>query len=315
MNHLLAELGSYGIVLISSYGYVGLAALTLLGGMFVPVPTELVLPLVGFLVLRGEFSFVAAAAVATAGSVGGALAVYALGYWLGEETLRRFVGRFGRFVLVRESDLDKVLGYFERRGGVAVLVGRIVPGASSFVSVPAGLARMPVFKYLAYTTIGCAVWNVAHIGLGWALGTQWRLVTEYAPMFQYAVIAAMVAGVLWFLWHRRRTAAAGGANTLRSSERKENPTSGRLIGPGLLRTPVPIHPSVEKQARSWKPALPSTLEGEHPVRLRGEPRHIRRCRPPAVNRGQTLLVLGGPTGHRAPLSNVDGNLVLPQLTE
>lgn len=315
MNHLLGEFGSYGIVLTSSYGYAGLAVLTLLGGMFVPVPTELVLPLVGFLVFRGEFSFVAAATVATAGSVGGALAVYALGYWLGEETLRRFVGRFGRFVLVRESDLDGVLGYFERRGGVAVLVGRIVPGASSFVSVPAGLARMPVFKYLAYTTTGCAVWNVAHIGLGWALGTQWRLVTEYAPVLQYAVITAMVAGVLWFLSHRRRTAAAGSARTPRPSDLRESPTSDPLIGPGYSATPAPIHPSIEKQARSRKLALPTTLEGEHPVRLRGEPRHIRRRCPPAVNRGQALLVLGGPTGHRAPLSNVDGNLVLPQLTE
>ena len=134
MNHLLAELGSSGIVLVSSSGYAGLALIMLLGGMFVPVPTELVLPLAGFLVLRGEFSFVAAAVAATAGSVGGALAVYALGSWLGEEALRRFVGRFGRFVLVRESDLDRVLGYFERRGRAAVLVGRIVPGASSFVS-------------------------------------------------------------------------------------------------------------------------------------------------------------------------------------
>ena len=250
MNHLLAELGSYGIVLISSYGYVGLAVLTLLGGMFVPVPTELVLPLVGFLVLRGEFSFVAAATVATAGSVGGALAVYALGYWLGEETLRRFVGRFGRFVLVRESDLDGVLGYFERRGGVAVLVGRVVPGASSFVSVPAGIARMPIFKYLAYTTIGCAVWNAGHIGLGWALGTQWRLVTEYAPVFQYAVIAALVAVALRFLWHRRRTADNGNASTFRSSERKEKPTPDPLIGPEFTATMAPIHPSFEKEALS-----------------------------------------------------------------
>lgn len=207
MSHLISELWSSVTVLITSYGYVGLAVLMLLGGMFVPVPAELVLPLVGFLVLQGEFSFVAAAAVATAGSVGGALAVYAVGYRLGEEPLRRIIRRFGRFVLVRESELDRVLAYFERRGGTAVLAGRIFPGASSFISVPAGLARMPILKYLAYTTIGCAVWNVTHIGLGWALGTQWRLVAEYAPMLQYAALAAVAAGMLWFLWHRLRTAA------------------------------------------------------------------------------------------------------------
>ena len=208
MDHLLAELGSLATVFVGAHGYVGLAILMFLGGMFVPVPTEIVLPLVGFLVLRGELSFVVAAAVATAGSVGGALAVYALGYRLGEETLRRFVGRFGRFVFVRESDLDRVLRYFERRGGMAVMVGRMVPGATSFVSVPAGLARMPVFKYLAYTTIGCATWNAAHIALGWALGTQWRLVKDYAPTLQYAVISAMVVAMLWFLWRRRRSSTS-----------------------------------------------------------------------------------------------------------
>lgn len=211
MNHLLTELGSSGVVLISSYGYAGLAVLMLMGDMFMPVPTEIVLPLVGFLALRGEFSFVAAVAVATAGSVTGALAVYALGHRLGEEPLRRFVGRFGRFALVGEPDLDRVLGYFERRGGMAVMVGRILPGTSSFVSVPAGLARMPLWRYVAYTTVGCAAWNLAHIGLGWVLGSQWGLVREYAPMLQYAAIAAMTSGVIFFVWHRRRSLREGRA--------------------------------------------------------------------------------------------------------
>ncbi len=180
-----------------------------LGAMFLPVPTEIVLPLVGFLILRGEFTLVAAVAAATAGSMGGALAVYAAGYRLGEEPVRRFVGRFGRYFLLRTSDLDRVLGYFERRGGVAVLFGRMVPGAGSFVSVPAGLARMSLSRYLAFSTMGYAAWNAAHILLGMALGAQWRLAAEYAPVLQYAAIAAMISGALWLLWHRRNRAPAG----------------------------------------------------------------------------------------------------------
>jgi membrane protein DedA with SNARE-associated domain len=204
INHALAEPGSFAIFLMTSHGYLGLAVLMFLGGMFVPVPAEIVLPLVGFLVFRGELSFAAAVAAATAGSVGAALAVYAVGYRLGEEALRRLVRRFGRYLLVGERDLDRMLGHFERHGGTSVLVGRLVPGAGSLVSVPAGLARMPISRYLACTTVGCAAWNLAHIGLGWALGTRWHLVSEQASMLQYAVAAAMAAGVLWYLWRIAR---------------------------------------------------------------------------------------------------------------
>ena len=204
INHALAEPGSFAIFLMSSHGYLGLAVLMFLGGMFVPVPAEIVLPLVGFLVFRGELSFAAAVAATTAGSVGGALAVYAVGYRLGEEALRRLVRRFGRYLLVGERDLDRMLWHFERHGGTTVLVGRLVPGAGSLVSVPAGLARMPISRYLACTTVGCAAWNLAHIGLGWALGTRWHLVSEHASMLQYAVAAAMAAGVLWYLWRIAR---------------------------------------------------------------------------------------------------------------
>jgi membrane protein DedA with SNARE-associated domain len=91
-----------------------------------------------------------------------------------------------------------------------VLVGRLVPGAGSLVSVPAGLARMPISRYLACTTVGCAAWNLAHIGLGWALGTRWHLVSEHASMLQYAVAAAMAAGVLWYLWRIARRSETEG---------------------------------------------------------------------------------------------------------
>jgi membrane protein DedA with SNARE-associated domain len=178
INHELAEPGSFAIFLKTSHGYLGLAVLMFLGGMFVPVPAEIVLPLVGFLVFRGELSFAAAVAATTAGSVGGALAVYAVGYRLGEEALRRLVRRFGRYLLVGERDLDRMLGHFERHGGTTVLVGRLVPSAGSLVSVPAGL--------------------------GWILGTRWHLVSEHASMLQYTVAAAMAAGVLWYLWRIAR---------------------------------------------------------------------------------------------------------------
>lgn len=202
MGDLLADLIPSVTGVVRSYGYVGLLVLMALGDMFMPIPTQLILPLSGFLASQDQLSLFPAMAAATTGSVIGALVVYGVGRQLGDEPLRRLIGRFGRYVLVGESDLDKARRYFEQRGRTAVLVGRIIPGTSSFISVPAGVARMPFWRYTAYTAIGCAVWNVVHIGLGWVLGTQWRLVRQYAPAFEYVAIAALAVVVLWFFWRR-----------------------------------------------------------------------------------------------------------------
>jgi membrane protein DedA with SNARE-associated domain len=204
MGDLLADLIPSVTNLVRSYGYVGLLVLMAMGDMFLPIPTQLILPLSGFLASQGQLALFPAMVAATTGSVIGALIIYGVGRQLGDKSLRKLIGRFGRYVLVRESDFDKARSYFEQRGRTAVLVGRIIPGTSSFISVPAGVARMPLGRYTIYTAAGCAVWNVAHIGLGWILGTQWRLIREYAPVFEYVMLAALGAIVIWFFWRRWR---------------------------------------------------------------------------------------------------------------
>ena len=202
MNGLLAGLEGWLTDVVSSFGYAGIFALIVLQNLFPPIPSALILPLAGFLVGQGRFSFLPVLVAPTSGSVVSALVFYALGRRLGEERLRRFVRRFGRFVLVDESDLDTVSGWFERRGGTAVLFGRLVPGVGTFVSLPAGFWGMSVPRFVVYTALGTGIWNGAFVGLGWVLGARWRLVQEYAPVPQYAVLAAAVVALLWFLWRR-----------------------------------------------------------------------------------------------------------------
>ncbi len=204
MNGMLAGLEGWVVDVVYSFGYVGVALLIALQNVFPPIPSALILPLAGFLVGQGRFSFLPVLAAATSGSVASALVFYALGRWLGEERVRRLVGRFGRFVLVEEADLDRVNGWFERRGGTAVLFGRLVPGVGTFVSLPAGFWRMPLPRFVLYTALGTGVWNGTFIGLGWTLGARWRLVQQYSPVLQYAALAAAIVAVTWFLWHRRR---------------------------------------------------------------------------------------------------------------
>jgi membrane protein DedA with SNARE-associated domain len=173
-----------------------------LSNLLVPIPSALVLPLAGFLVGQGRFSFVPLLIWTTAGAVASSLIPYVAGRWLGEERLHRFLGRFGRFALVYKSDLDKASGWFERHGGTAVLICRLVPGVGSLISVPAGTERMGLWRFVLYTGLGSGLWNGGFIGLGWWLGTRWGLAGQYERVVLYAVVAAVSGGFSWLLWRR-----------------------------------------------------------------------------------------------------------------
>jgi membrane protein DedA with SNARE-associated domain len=203
VGDLLASLAQLATDFVEYSGYIGVFVLVLLGNLHLPVPTQLTLPLAGFLIEQGQFTFVSVMVSSTAAAVAVSLFFYYVGLWIGEENLRRFVGRFGRFLFVGEKDLDKASKVFDRHGGKAILIGHFVPGVGAFISIPAGLRHMPISgRFMIYTIIGCILWNGAHVGLGWALGSQWTLVKQYVSIIEYAVVAAMVAAIVWFVWRR-----------------------------------------------------------------------------------------------------------------
>lgn len=129
---------------VYSSGYVGLIVLIALGNLHLPVPTEITLALAGFLVGQGSFSFVAVMGWTTLAAVAVSLIFYYFGFWVGEESLRRLVGRIERFKLLRVSDLNKAGGMSERHGGKAIFIGHLVPGMGALISIPAGIKHMPI---------------------------------------------------------------------------------------------------------------------------------------------------------------------------
>jgi membrane protein DedA with SNARE-associated domain len=160
--------------------------------VFPPVPSEVVLPLGGYLAERGELSPVGVVVAATAGSVAGAWVLYGLGAALGE---KRATVVLGRLPLVDEDDVARAVYWFERHGWWAVLAGRLMPGVRSLVSIPAGAARMNPALFTLLTLVGSAVWNGALVGAGMALGTQWRLVEENGWVLDVVLAGAFVAAV------------------------------------------------------------------------------------------------------------------------
>jgi membrane protein DedA with SNARE-associated domain len=186
---------------IARLGYVGLAALIALETVVPPLPSEVVLPLAGFLCGRGDLNFIAAVAAATAGSVLGATLLYWLAWALGERRLRSLIARYGKWMLISESDLDAALVWFRRHGRSSVFLGRLVPAVRSYISVPAGIVRMPLPEFLVATTLGSGLWNTVLIGAGWLLGDRWETIVPQLARFGNGVLIliglAVVAFVAW----------------------------------------------------------------------------------------------------------------------
>ena len=188
--------------LIEAFGALGVAFLMALENLFPPIPSELILPFVGFLVGRGEIGFLPALIASTAGSLSGALILYALGRWGG----RNLILRYGRYLRVKEADLDRAEGWFDKYDEWVVLFGRMVPGVRSVVSIPAGMLRTPFLRFVLLTTAGSAAWNTLLLGAGWYLGENWQQIEGFVGSLSNFVLVlvalALVAAAIW--WWRRR---------------------------------------------------------------------------------------------------------------
>src|SRR5688572_11733878 len=193
MGGVLTDLVRWVIDVVHSLGYVGVFVLILSGSLYLPIPTELTLPLFGFLIGNGRLSFVPVLLAATAARVCAALVLYAVGFRLKEARLRRVIKHFERSKLLFVSDLETASAVFERHGGKAILVGHLIPGVGALVSVPAGLKRMPVrWRFLGYTILGCSIWNASLIGLGWALGGRWRIIEVFTSFVGSAILIILI---------------------------------------------------------------------------------------------------------------------------
>ncbi|WNV82758.1 DedA family protein [Umezawaea sp. Da 62-37] len=185
--------------LMTTLGAPGAGIAIALENLFPPLPSELFLPLAGFTASRGGMSLVAAIAWTTAGSVAGALLLYYLGALLGRDRIRAIADRLP---LVDVSDVDRTEDWFSKHGAKAVFLGRMVPVFRSLISIPAGIERMPLPRFLALTTAGSLIWNTALIMAGYLLGEQWHLVEDYMGIVSTVVLALIVVALVWFVVSR-----------------------------------------------------------------------------------------------------------------
>jgi membrane protein DedA with SNARE-associated domain len=177
---------------IESTGYFGIIFLMFLENVFPPIPSEVIMPLAGFMAAEGKENLLAVIIAGTAGSVLGALPLYYAGYLLGEDRLKAFADKYGRWLTVSRDDLERAKKWFTQHGALAVLICRLVPGLRSLISIPAGIARMNLAAFLCYTTIGAALWTAVLTYLGYILGAQFEEVGKYLNPASYVVLGAIL---------------------------------------------------------------------------------------------------------------------------
>jgi membrane protein DedA with SNARE-associated domain len=197
---LLAGLLSAVESVVGAAGGLGLGAAMAVESVFPPIPSEVVLPLAGSLVASGALSFLVAVLAATAGSVLGASLLYALGRFGGRPALLRL----GPLLRIDEARLARAEAWFGRRGDWLVVGGRLVPGLRAVVSIPAGTARMPLWRFTLLTAIGSLIWNAGLISVGEALAARWAEVAGTVAPVSAGLLVAAVAAVPLVWWLRRR---------------------------------------------------------------------------------------------------------------
>lgn len=192
----LTGVAGWAVDLMEQLGGPGAGLAIALENLFPPMPSEVILPLAGFTASRGDLTLASALVWTTIGSVVGAVVMYYLGAALGRN---RMYAIWDRLPLVSLEDLERTEAWFTRHGTKAVFFGRMVPLFRSLISVPAGIERMALPRFLLLTLAGSAIWNTVFVLAGYHLGEQWHVVEGYAERFKQLVIVAVAVFVVWWL--------------------------------------------------------------------------------------------------------------------
>lgn len=183
--------------IIENLGYFGLAFLMLIENVFPPIPSEIVMPLAGFLAAQGTFSVWLVILAGSIGSLAGALFWFWVGQRVGRDKLMAFAERHGRWIAMAPSDIERAEDWFHRHGKAAVFIGRLIPGVRSLISVPAGIANMSFPVFIIYSAIGTLLWTAFLTGAGFVLKSQYERVEAWLNPVSWAVLIGLFA---WYIY-------------------------------------------------------------------------------------------------------------------
>ncbi|EAG1547173.1 DedA family protein [Listeria monocytogenes] len=192
--------------IMADFGYVGIFVLIMVENLFPPIPSEIILTFGGFMTTVTSLNVVMVIIVATLGSVVGAILLYKVASYFGKERLTKIVLKYGRILRLKESDIERAENFFLKYGSWAVFLCRMIPLIRSLISIPAGMTKMKMSRFLILTTAGSLLWNTVLIGLGAMLGESWSEIVVFMDSFStiiYSIIAILVVVGLGFFFRAR----------------------------------------------------------------------------------------------------------------
>lgn len=187
------------VAAVSQGGYAGIFMLMFVENLFPPIPSELIMPLAGFVAARGELDPLLAVLAGTMGSIAGALPWYYAGFLFGERRLKHLAGKYGRWLTVSPDDIEHAAQWFRRYERRAVFFGRLVPAVRTLISLPAGITRMPLLPFLAYSTAGSLIWTGLLVAAGYLLESQYTVVADYLDPVSKGIVAFVCASYFYRL--------------------------------------------------------------------------------------------------------------------
>ena len=185
---------------IGDMGYWGIFLLMFLESTFFPFPSEIIMIPAGYLAFKGEMNLYIIILVGILGSVAGAL----LNYYLAMIFGRKFILKYGKYFFIKEETLDKLESFFAKHGEISTFTGRLIPGIRQLISLPAGLARMNMAKFSFYTAIGAGIWVIVLVGVGYLVGSNEELISEYLKSATLIALVSVVLMTIFYVVRNRR---------------------------------------------------------------------------------------------------------------
>jgi len=205
MVEILGNLADFAIKLVSDLGYPGIVLAMAVENLFPPIPSEAVMPMAGYLSTTGRFNLGLTIISGVLGSLIGAVALYYIGVWAGNLAFKNFLDRYGRFFMTTSKDLEAAEKWFGKHEEKSVLICRMIPIVRSVISIPAGFIRMPIKKFMVFTTIGTIAWTTLLTIVGAVLGENWERIGPVMKQFEFVIIGAVMLLVGYYVFRKLKT--------------------------------------------------------------------------------------------------------------
>lgn len=204
LEKIIAPLANFVIFTISKLGYAGIVLTMGIESATIPLPSEIIMPFSGYLVSQGRFTLLGISLAGALGCLLGSILAYAVGFYGGEPVVRKLIRKYGKYFLIHEYELDEATHWFKKHGSLITFIARLLPVIRTFISLPAGIAKMNFPRFAFYAFTGSLIWSAFLGYIGFQLGEHWNTLGSYFHKFDALILALGIGSVIWYILHKKR---------------------------------------------------------------------------------------------------------------